>query len=50
MANLIQDWEEQLPGELKLAYLPSPGLLRLRITGKTTGDPGSIERSHGRAK
>jgi nicotinamide-nucleotide amidase len=37
MAIRISDWEKQLPGELKLAYLPSPGLLRLRITGKTTG-------------
>jgi nicotinamide-nucleotide amidase len=37
MANLIHDWEEALPGELKLAYLPSPGILRLRITGKTAG-------------
>jgi nicotinamide-nucleotide amidase len=37
MANLIHDWEEKLPANIKLAYLPSPGLLRLRISGKTTG-------------
>jgi nicotinamide-nucleotide amidase len=37
MANKIHSWEENLPGELKLAYLPSPGILRLRITGKTSG-------------
>lgn len=37
MAIRIKDWEDQLPGELKLAYLPSPGLLRLRITGKSIG-------------
>jgi nicotinamide-nucleotide amidase len=37
MAIRISDWEAQLPGELKLAYLPSPGLLRLRITGKSAG-------------
>ena len=37
MANLIQDWEENLPSNIKLAYLPSPGILRLRLTGKSTG-------------
>jgi nicotinamide-nucleotide amidase len=36
MANMIHDWEIHLPREIKLAYLPSPGILRLRITGKTT--------------
>jgi nicotinamide-nucleotide amidase len=42
MANIIHDWEDQLPENLKLAYLPSPGILRLRITGKTTGDSSSL--------
>lgn len=37
MANLIQDWEENLPPGFKLAYLPSPGILRLRLTGKSAG-------------
>ena len=37
MANLIQDWEESLPSNIKLAYLPSPAILRLRLTGKSTG-------------
>ncbi len=37
MANLIQDWEENLPTGIRLAYLPSPGILRLRLTGKSTG-------------
>jgi nicotinamide-nucleotide amidase len=37
MANLIQDWEESLPPAIKLAYLPSPGILRLRLTGKSAG-------------
>jgi len=37
MANLIQEWEESLPPGIRLAYLPSPGILRLRITGKSTG-------------
>jgi nicotinamide-nucleotide amidase len=35
MADLIHEWEEALPPNLKLAYLPSPGILRLRITGRT---------------
>lgn len=38
MAGLIHDWEQHLPGNLKLAYLPSPGMLRLRITGIPTDD------------
>ena len=42
MANMIHDWEEKLPENLKLAYLPSPGILRLRITGKTTADSAAL--------
>jgi len=37
MANMLQEWEATLPAPLKLAYLPSPGILRLRITGKSAG-------------
>jgi nicotinamide-nucleotide amidase len=37
MANLISDWEQNLPSTIKLAYLPSPGLLRLRMTGRASG-------------
>jgi nicotinamide-nucleotide amidase len=33
LSEKIKDWEENLPGNLKLAYLPQPGLVRLRITG-----------------
>jgi nicotinamide-nucleotide amidase len=33
MADKIKDWEKDLPSTLKLAYLPSPGILRLRISG-----------------
>jgi nicotinamide-nucleotide amidase len=32
LSDLIQDWEDNLPGNMKLAYLPQPGLVRLRIT------------------
>jgi nicotinamide-nucleotide amidase len=42
MAGIIHDWENGLPGNIKLAYLPSPGLLRLRLTGKTTGDAEAL--------
>lgn len=37
MADLIHDWETNLPSEIRLAYLPSPGILRLRLTGRTAG-------------
>lgn len=32
LSELISDWEDALPEHLKLAYLPSPGLVRLRIS------------------
>ena len=36
VAELIQDWEASLPPELKLAYLPNLGKVRLRISGSHT--------------
>ncbi|MHA8079981.1 competence/damage-inducible protein A [Aquirufa regiilacus] len=33
LSDLIQDWELQLPAHLKLAYLPSLGIVKLRLTG-----------------
>lgn len=38
LAKKIEDWEAALPGNLSLAYLPSPGLVRLRLTGRGTLD------------
>jgi nicotinamide-nucleotide amidase len=37
LSELIKEWEENLPANMKLAYLPQPGLVRLRLTayGKT---------------
>jgi nicotinamide-nucleotide amidase len=32
LADLIKDWENQLPDHIKLAYLPSLGQVRLRLT------------------
>lgn len=32
LADLISSWEDNLPSNLKLAYLPAAGMVRLRIT------------------
>ena len=32
LANMLQEFESTLPQEVKLAYLPSPGRVRLRLT------------------
>lgn len=34
LAHRLDTWENALPAGLKLAYLPSPGLVKLRITAK----------------
>ena len=34
LAELVQDWERQLPAIIKLAYLPSKGYIRLRFTSR----------------
>ena len=34
LAELISDWENNLPNSIKLAYLPSPGRVRLRLSVK----------------
>lgn len=34
IAAQIEDWENNLPEYMKLAYLPSPGSVRLRLTAK----------------
>lgn len=36
LSEQIADWEDALPNHLKLAYLPSPGRVRLRLSA--TGD------------
>jgi len=33
LAEMIKNWESSLPGNIKLAYLPKPGIVRLRLTG-----------------
>jgi nicotinamide-nucleotide amidase len=32
IAELIKDWEDGLPSNIKLAYLPQPGIVRLRLS------------------
>ena len=32
LAKFIEDWENDLPMHIKLAYLPQPGIVRLRLT------------------
>ncbi len=34
LAAKIKDWEDGLPSHIKLAYLPQPGLVRLRLSAK----------------
>lgn len=36
LADIIKDWEARLPSNFKLAYLPQPGIVRLRIGGHGT--------------
>jgi nicotinamide-nucleotide amidase len=38
LSELISSWEDSLPAKMKLAYLPSPGLVRLRITAMEAGN------------
>lgn len=42
LAEMIKDWEEALPGFIKLAYLPNYGMVRLRLTG--TGEKAFVEK------
>lgn len=38
IAEQIEDWENNLPTFIKLAYLPSPGRVRLRLSAKGTNE------------
>jgi len=39
LAAIIEDWENGLPENIKLAYLPQPGIVRLRLSGKGNKKP-----------
>ncbi len=34
LAEILSDFEDQLPPEIKLAYLPTEGVIKLRLTGR----------------
>jgi nicotinamide-nucleotide amidase len=42
LSKVIEPWEEALPENIGLAYLPQPGIVRLRLTG--TGNDESLLR------
>ena len=42
LAQWIEKWEDALPAYIKLAYLPSPGMVRLRLSA-TGEDAGILE-------
>ena len=42
LASIIEGWEDNLPPSIKLAYLPQPGIVRLRLTG--TGNDKDLLR------
>lgn len=44
LAEMLADWENNLPSDIKLAYLPAPGRIRLRLSGRGK-DPDSIRYS-----
>lgn len=49
LASVLAPWEEALPPYAHLAYLPKPGVVRLRLDGRHTDAPfirAEIERLH----
>jgi len=38
VAERIEEWENNLPGFIKLAYLPNPGRVRLRLSARGTDE------------
>lgn len=44
VAERIEAWEDSLPSFVKLAYLPSPGRVRLRLTARGT-DAGLLQKT-----
>lgn len=53
LAELLQDYEATLPSHIKLAYLPSYGMIRLRLTGRSNSEEslaGEIDRKFSELK
>ena len=44
LALLIEDWENALPQQIKLAYLPSKGLIRMRLSTYEKGQEAKVEK------
>lgn len=44
LADLIAEWEDALPSNIRLAYLPQPGIVRLRLTA-TGNNRGYLEQA-----
>lgn len=42
LVDMIKSWEDNIPEDLHLAYLPSPGRVRIRLMG--SGNPKELER------
>jgi nicotinamide-nucleotide amidase len=38
LSDILEPWELALPSNLKLAYLPQPGIVRLRLTGTSNNE------------
>ncbi|WP_445455257.1 CinA family nicotinamide mononucleotide deamidase-related protein [Flavobacterium sp. HNIBRBA15423] len=43
IAEQIEDWEDNLPKNIRLAYLPSPGKVRLRLTARGESEDSLLE-------
>lgn len=50
IANKIEDWENELPTAIKLAYLPSLGKVRLRLSAKGDNKDGIKQLIESEAK
>lgn len=49
LASLIEPWEDSLPSFIKLAYLPQPGMVRLRLTAYGS-DRNELQRAINKAE
>lgn len=38
LADMLQDWEKSIPKNIKLAYLPTPGIVKLQLSGVENGE------------
>ncbi|MFM2286183.1 MAG: hypothetical protein RLZZ543_1680 [Bacteroidota bacterium] len=50
LSDMISEWENALPAHLKLAYLPSPGMVRLRISASGEDEKQLAEEIDEQAK